>query len=119
MIPVKLGKDGKYSIIQRRKKLQTWIQSRTIAISQLDSDFIIYNPQSPSHYFPLLTASMGMVSIIPHKTGFDTSSSLTPSIVVKKAYSTSTVPLYYKSAQILNELSDGKASLGKDIYCMG
>ena len=69
---------------------------------------------------------MGLVSILPHLTGFGESAKagsgsapLIPSIVDKKAKTTATLPLYTKAKSIVDEMSGGITTVGNEAYFMG
>jgi len=129
LLPVNIDEESSLveaSIIDTADELQAWIGMRSIVVSPKDSAVILYTNGASVLEFAMFAASMGLVSILPHLTGFGESAKagsggvpLVPSIVDKKAKTTATLPLYTKAKSIVDEMSGGITTVGNAAYFMG
>lgn len=129
LLPVNIDEESspaEVSIIDTADELQAYFGMRSIAITPKDSAVLLYTPGATVLEFGMFAASMGLVSILPHLTGFGESAKagngggpLIPSVAIKKSKTTATLPLYAKAKSIVDEMSGGMTTVGNEAYFMG
>ena len=110
--------NGDYKVINA-KKLQAFFQFTVVTIAPVDLDNQVYTDFGYANDFAKIAAALGMVSVIPEKTGYGEASDLIMSPFVKTSLTTSTLPLFEKAKAIVKEMSDGKAKLADEVYFQG
>ena len=117
-LPMTEDRNGGYKVIDS-KKLQAFFQYGFVSLAPVDAYNQVYTDFGASNDFAKIAAALGMVSVVPEKTGYGEASDLIMSAFVKKSITTSTLPLFARAKAIVKEMSDGKAKLVDEVYFQG